>query len=637
MQPLSPSPLPGRPASRSLLTGLLLCLLTLAVYSRVATYDFVNFDDGLYVTGNPMVKKGITWNGFLWAWQANVASNWHPLTVLSHMLDCEIFGLDAGGHHLTNLLFHLASVWLLFEVLRRMTGAPGKSALVAALFGVHPTHVESVAWISERKDVLSGFFFMLALAAYLRYARERTAGRYLLVALAFALGLLAKPMLVTLPCVLLLLDVWPLRRLPPPPSGGIPWRALRALLLEKVPLLLLSAAASAVAVYTQAQSMASTQAVSVYRRTANTLVSYTVYIGKTVWPSKLAVFYPLPPAIPPWKAAAAGVLLLAVTLLVAARLRRSPWLAVGWLWFLGMMVPVIGLVQVGRQAMADRYTYLPTIGLFLMAAWGIPELLAGWKGRRPALAAASALAVGLLAAAAWVQVGHWKDSVALFRHTAAVTRNNYLAHLNLASALRKEGARDEAMKHYREALRIQPNFVEGNAGLAYALYTWGRPREALPYIRRAVRFRPRDGRLRHSLAVNLEALGRTDEAAAELRKAVELSPDMSRAHHGLGSILHKGGRADEALRHYLRALDINPGLAELYNPATALLVRRGRLAEAVRLFEEVVDREPDLAAAHYHLAVLLQQTGRSEEARRHYLRALELDPELRPYGKGERP
>lgn len=595
----------------------------------MVTYDFVSFDDGLYVTGNSMVKKGITWDGFLWAWQANVASNWHPLTVLSHMVDCEIFGLNAKGHHLTSLLLHLASVWLLFEVLRRMTGAPGKSALVAALFGIHPTHVESVAWIAERKDVLSGLFFLLTLGAYVRYTRERTAGRYLPVALAFALGLLSKPMLVTLPCVLLLLDVWPLRRLPVPPSGGIPWRGLRPLLLEKVPLFLLSVASSAVTVYTQTQSMASTAAVSIYRRVANALVSYAVYLGKTVWPAKLAVFYPLPPTVPLWKAVAAGALLLAITAFVAFRFRRSPWLAVGWLWFLGMMVPVIGLVQVGRQAMADRYTYLPTIGLFLMAAWGLPELLEGWKGRRAALATASALAVGALAVAAWLQVGHWKDSLTLFRHTAAVTRNNYLAHLNLAVALAKTGARDEAMQHFREALRIQPNFVEGNAALGNALHRWGRPQEALPYLRKAVRLRPNEARMRHSLAVDLEALGRTDEAVAELRKAVELSPNLVRAHHGLGSILHKAGRTDEALRHYRKALDLHPGLTELYNPTTALLAQRGQLAEAVRLFEEIVDREPDLAAAHFHLAVLLQQTGRSEEARRHLIRALELDPGLR--------
>jgi Flp pilus assembly protein TadD len=460
--------------------------------------------------------------------------------------------------------------------------------------------------------------------------RERTTGSYLLVASTLALGLLSKPMLVTLPCVLLLLDVWPLRRLPVPPSGGIPWRGLRPLLLEKVPLLLLSVASSAVTVYTQTQSMAKLEAVSIYRRVANALVSYTAYLGKTVWPTKLAVFYPLPPTIPLWKAVAAGALLLAITVFVAVRFRRSPWLAVGWLWFLGMMVPVIGLVQVGRQAMADRYTYLPTIGLFLMAAWGLPELLERWKGRRAALATASILAIGALMAAAWVQVGYWKNSLTLFRHTAAVTRNNYLAHLNLAVALAKTEARDEAMQHFREALRIQPNFVEGNAALGNALHRWGRPKEALPYLRKAVRLRPNDARMRHSLAVDLEALGRTDEAVTELRKAVELSPNMVRAHHGLGAILHRAGRTDEALQHYRRALDLNPGLTELYNPTTALLARRGQLAEAVRLFEEIVDREPDLAAAHFHLAVLLQQTGRSEEARRHLIRALELDPGLRP-------
>jgi len=615
-----------RSRSAWLLLGLGLVLLTLAVYRPVLTADFINFDDGLYVTGNRHVQEGLTWQGFLWAWQANVASNWHPLTMLSHMLDCEIYGLNAHGHHLTSLLFHLANVWLLFEVLRRMTGAVGRSAWVAALFAVHPMHVESVAWVAERKDVLSGFFFFLALAAYLGWVRERSPRRYLLVVLLFACGLLAKPMVVTLPFILLLIDIWPLGRLRLGEAGP------GSLLLEKIPLFALSVASSAVTVYAQQGSLATLQAVSAGRRVGNALVSYVVYLEKTFWPVKLAVFYPLPPSVPLWKALAAGALLVAITGLALWRVRRQPYLAVGWLWFVGMLVPVIGFVQVGRQAMADRYTYLPSIGLFLAVAWGVAELLAGFRMGRAgrAVGAAGALAVvAALSIAGHRQAAMWKDSLTLFRHALAVTDNNYLAHLNVAVALTNKGDQKGAIEEFHEVLRLQPNLAEAHAALATGLQKWGRPAEALPHAQKAVQMKPDRAHFRQTLASILEDLGRKGEAIVQLRKAVELSPRLAGAHYGLGQLLQEQGRTDEALQHYLVALEVNPELADLYSPAATLLAKKGDLVRAVALYEESIRRRPT-ALTHFNLGVTLERMGRPAEARQHYRRALVLDPGLEP-------
>ena len=617
--------------SAPLLLGLGLVLLTLLVYRQVATYGFVNFDDGLYVSSNRHVQQGLTWQGFLWAWQANVASNWHPLTLLSHMLDCELFGMDARGHHLTSLLLHLANVWLLFEILRRMTGAVGASAFVAALFGVHPTHVESVAWIAERKDVLSGFFFLLTLGAWHRWVQEAARSRYLLALFLFACGLLSKPMLVTLPCVLLLLDVWPYGRLRVREIRSLRalWTGLHPLLVEKLPFLVLSIASSAVTVYAQQGSLATFKAVSIGRRVGNALVAYVTYLGKTFWPAKLAAFYPLPPAVPLWKVVAAGALLAAITALALWRLRRQPYLTVGWLWFLGMLVPVIGLVQVGRQAMADRYTYLPSIGLFLAVAWGAAELVAGRRILRPVCATGAVAVVAALAVAAHAQVETWQSSLILFRHAIAVTENNYLAHLNVAIELSRQGDEAEARAHFREVLRLQPNLADAHAALATGLRRWGRPAEALPYARRAVQLKPERAHFHHTLATILEDLGRKDEAIAELRKAVERGPRLADAQYGLGLLLQEKGRTDEALEHYRAALEANPDLTDLYAPTATLLARKGDLAEAVRLYEEAVRRQPT-PSAHFNLGLTLERMGRMAEARDQYEQALALDPRLEP-------
>jgi hypothetical protein len=442
---------------RPLLLAAALAILTLAAFLPSLGNGFINLDDGIYVTGNPMVKQGLTREGFAWAWTGNVANNWHPLTVLSHMLDCTLFGLNAAGHHGTSLLLHVANVLLLFEVLRRMTGALGRSAAVAGLFAVHPLHVESVAWVAERKDVLSALFWILAMGAWARYARQPSIGRYLLVALMMVLGLMAKPMVVTLPFALLLLDVWPLRRV------RIGW-----LIMEKLPLLALSAVASLVTLRYQTTSLVPLEVLPWRLRLANAAISYVVYLGKTILPRKLAVFYPIPIEIPAWKAMGAAVLILALTALAIWKARKAPWFLVGWLWFLGTLVPVIGLIQVGRQAMADRYTYIPSIGLFLAICWGLPALSANRRWRT-ALAGATVLVLLVLAAATWVQVRHWRNSATLFQHALAVTRGNYVAHVALAKALAAKRDWTGAAEHYREALALRPYLREARIGLEEAL------------------------------------------------------------------------------------------------------------------------------------------------------------------------
>jgi tetratricopeptide (TPR) repeat protein len=438
-----------------------LALLTLIAWLPTFANGFVNLDDGLYVTGNPWVLRGLDPEGLAWALTANVANNWHPLTLLSHMLDIQLFGLHAAGHHGTSLLLHAANVLLLFAVLRGMTGSLWRSAMVAALFAVHPTHVESVAWVAERKDVLSALFWIFALGAWTAWTRRPSAGRYLLVVVLMILGLASKPMVVTLPFALLLLDLWPLDRL------RLGWKRL---VLEKLPLLALSAASSLVTLRYQKTSMVPLEVLPWSFRLANAAVSYAAYLGKTLVPRRLAAFYPIPLEIPAWKVAGAAALLLAVTALSIWRARRSPWLLAGWLWFLGTLVPVIGLVQVGRQAMADRYLYIPSIGLFLAIVWGVAELVK----RRAVLATVSVVVILALAAGTWVQVGYWRDSVALYRHALAVTRGNYVAHIGLAKALTARQDWDGAAEQYRAALALRPGIREARLGLEAALRAAGR-------------------------------------------------------------------------------------------------------------------------------------------------------------------
>ena len=562
--PDSPSTPPRQTISKEFIwLAIALAAINVAVYAPVRHFGFVGFDDLQYVSDNPRVLRGVTWDGVKWAFSTGYFSNWHPLTWISHMLDVQLYGTNAGGHHITNVLLHIANTLLLFGLLHRMTGRMWRSAFVAGLFAAHPLHVESVAWVSERKDVLSTLFGMLALWAYIGYAQRPRLGRYLVVLLFFGLSLMAKSMLVTLPFLLLLLDVWPLGRIAiGSDASGRPAlpqdqqaKAVR-LVVEKLPLLVFTIASCIVTVIVQ--DPGGLIAFPADFRIANSIVAYVAYISKMLWPTKLAAVYPYPDTLAGWQVFGSLLVLIVVSSLVISQLQRRPYLTVGWLWYLGMLVPVIGLVQVGSQAMADRYTYVPLIGLFLMAAWGIPDLLARWPYRRIALPVAAAIAISACTITARAQVQRWESDATLWRNALQVTTGNYMAHHNLGTQLAREGKLDEAVREYVEAIRIKPDYADAYTNLGLALMLQERKSEALQVLGEAVRLNPKHAEAHNNLGVLLKNLGRFDEAKAHLGEALRLLPDYANAHYNLGNVLASQGKKAEAIAQYTRALEISP-------------------------------------------------------------------------------
>ena len=536
-------------------------LLILAVYAQVLGFDFVNFDDPHYVSENPRVLAGLTAENILWACTATTAANWHPLTWLSLMLDGQIGGAAPSVYHGTNLFLHIANTLLLLLLLIRLTGSIWSSVFVAALFGIHPLHVESVAWVSERKDVLSTLFWFLTILAYARYTAAPRLRRYLLVVLLFVLGLMAKPMLVSLPLVLLLLDYWPLARLGwPPRTAQDGWRPL----WEKVPLLVLAAASSIVTLYAQATGggLNSLEALPFQLRVANAMTSYFGYIAKTLWPFGLAAIYPHPrDSLPSWQFVASGITLILLSAVALRFARRIPYLAVGWFWYLITLLPVIGLVQVGVQGMADRYTYVPLIGLFVVLAWGAPDLLrrCGLTARHGVtLGTAMVLVTVLLTIRAWDQTRHWKHGMALFEHALQVTDDNARAHNGLGLALSGEGREADAIPHFREAIRIEPSYAEPYANLAGALALEGRFEEALESFDRALELNPEDADCLANLGTALMREGLLEEARDAFSRAIEIDRDNRAAHKNLGVILVRRGDIEQALAHFSEALRIDP-------------------------------------------------------------------------------
>lgn len=621
----SPAVSPAAVAAALLAGGFLL-------YLQVAHHPFVFYDDPKYVFENPRVRAGLSWANVAWAFTTLHFSNWHPLTWLSHMLDVELFGLSPGAHHLVNAALHAVNGAVLFLVLERMTGVRWRSAAVAALFAVHPLHVESVAWIAERKDLLSTLFGLLAIGAYGRYAARPGAKRYALVLLCFAASLLSKPMWVTFPFVLLLLDAWPLGRVRgfaasrPGAAGPVPAARLVA---EKLPLLAMSAASSAVTVVAQYRggAMASLE-VGVAVRVSNAFLSYARYLWKTFWPTDLAAFYPRQTLVV-WEVAAAALLVVAITGFLLLRARRAPWAAVGWLWFLGMLVPVIGLVQVGDQAMADRYTYVPSIGVFVAVAWGAHHLARGRAERW--LGAGAVAAVAALALVTWRQTSRWADHETLFRHTLAVTEGNPIAHGVLAMGLRRAGKLEEALVHASEAARLEP--ARGRHLLERALTEreLGRRAEAYGSLRRAVELEPAHGLTWTMLGQTAAELGRWDEAEAALRRALAFAPDDARAWNELGLTLARKDRTEEALAAYREALSIDPRSTAAWSNLAMLQQSLGRAADAGEAFAAATRADPRNPIVWRNLGVFFNRLGRPGDAAaafREGLRAKPRDPEL---------
>jgi tetratricopeptide (TPR) repeat protein len=579
----------------------LLALAVWIVFGRTVHYEFVNLDDDLNVTDNPAITRGLTWQGIIEVFTHKQAALWNPLTSLSFMLDCQFYGLNAGGYHLTNVLLHAASVVLLFLLLRKMTGAFWPAAFVAAVFAIHPLRVESVAWVTERKDVLSGLFFMLTLWAYVRHAQEPAAknGRqraafflrsssYRLALLFFALGLMSKAMLVTMPFILVLLDYWPLGRMTsdsqPVAQSVIPQRpVLKSLLLEKAPFLLLTIVFSAVTVLAQKKAIGSVEDFSFPARIGNALVAYADYIGQMFYPVGLAVFYPHPrDHLPIGNIVLAALVLLVISAGVLAGRRKHPYLLVGWLWYLGMLVPVIGLVQSGTQARADRFTYLPQIGLYIMIAWGVTDLCGGWRYRRALLGSAAGLILAGLLAGAYVQTGYWKDSVTLWTHSLACTAESSLADNNLANALAARGELTEAIQHYERALQLRPDYDEAQNNLGTALANEGKLTEAMQHYERALELNPTNASAQINLGSALAEQGRLAEAIQHYRRALEIKPDYAEALNNLANVLTEQGKWTEAIQHYERALQINPDYADAHVNLGNALARQGRTVEAIQ-------------------------------------------------------
>jgi tetratricopeptide (TPR) repeat protein len=655
---------------RAVLICFLLGATTLAAFWPVLRSEFILVDDLTYVTENPHVLGGLTWENAKWAFRADYCGNWHPLTWLSHMMDIQLFGLNPGRHHLTNLVLHVINSILLFLLFRGMTGAEWRSAMVAALFALHPLHVESVAWVAERKDVLSAFFFLLLIGTYAKYVRERkreqqelneksAASRqgsgspavagpgvrrpwslspvvwYLLALLLFALGLMSKPMLVTAPFVLLLLDFWPLHRfqlsaLNPQLSTISP------LLWEKIPFFALSATSSLVTYLVQERghSVAPAGLLSLSARSVNVVTSYCKYLGRMIWPADLAIFYPHPgfpgSAVHPWPAwqVAVGALFLAwISVAALLRAKRSPWIATGWFWYLGMLVPVIGLVQVGRQAMADRYTYIPLIGIFLSLVWGVGNSFARWRIGRWALALSACATVVVCAVISHRQAGYWHDNLRVFEHALAATSHSSMAQKNGAFELAKNGRYEEVITRYRAALEEGSCNAYTCFGLGLTFSAMGRPSEAVELFQAGLRLEPENASGHNNLGAALSALGRRDEAADHYAEALRLKPDYAEPHYNIGFLLASRGKLDESAARFAQALRLKPGYAAAIKGLGNVRMMQGKLAEAQVQFQDLVRLYPANPDARLGLGEVLRRLGEREEALVQFAAAVRLKPD----------
>jgi Flp pilus assembly protein TadD, contains TPR repeats len=585
------------PRSRRLLTiGICIALagLTWLVFGQTLWHDFINYDDPRYVYENTSITSGLSVSGIAWAFTHIHSMNWHPLTTISHMLDCQLYGLNAGWHHFTNVLLHTLAAILLFFALQQMTGTVWRSAVVAAVFAIHPLRVESVAWIAERKDVLSGVCFMLTLLAYVYYTRAPSLRRYLWVVLAFVLGLMSKPMLVTLPLVLLVLDYWPLCRIGRQTSDAR--GQLLIPVLEKIPLIALSAASSVITFLVQKGAVGWTEQLPISARINNAVVSYVTYIWQMLWPVRLAVFYPHPEhRLPLWEIISSLLLLICITAVAIALRKQRPYLITGWLWYLGMLVPVIGLVQVGWQGRADRYTYLPQIGLYIAATWGVADLTALYRHQRAILSSAAILVIGALSLCARVQTSYWRDSETLFRHALAVTTNNDVAENNLGIVFLQKGKVDEAISLLRAAVDLRPDNSPAHENLAKALLQKGQVSDALIHYRKLLELQPDNIEVHNIVGTVLVQQGRVGEGVEEWQKVLAIQPDNGNAMSNLAWVfatcpddsLRDGAKAvqlaEQALRISARRIPI------LFRTLAAAYAESGRFSEAIQTAQQGIE------------------------------------------------
>lgn len=656
----------GKRNYRLMYVCLILAILTLFTYWQVRNFDFVNYDDDKYITNNRHVNSGLRIENIKWAFQSTQASNWHPITWISLMVDAELFGLNAGYFHVTNLFLHILNSLLLLLILYRMTGALWRSAAVAALFAIHPLHVESVVWVIERKDVLSTFFMMLSLWAYIYYIGKPDYKKYALVFTSFALGLMSKPMLVTFPFVLLLLDYWPLQRFSLYKAKELPNNSVRkvitGLIYEKIPLFLLAGISVILTIIAQGTEITIMQKIPMELRIENALIAYCEYIVKMIWPSSLAVLYPYPEFIPFWEVLGAVILLMFISCLAIYTVNRFPYFVVGWLWYLGTLVPVIGLVQVGVQSMADRYTYMPFIGLFVVLVWAVSDFTAKLPYRKHVLTVVFIIVVSLLALVAWSQMKYWKDSYALFNRALAVTEKNYVLHCNMGVLLAGQGKIQDAMFHYNKALGIKPDDLDTNFNLGNLLAKQGNLEEAIVRYNTAIKSNPKFAMAHNNLGIAYAQSGHKEKAIEQFSEAVKIDPNYLDAQENLktalirqeklrdsasikktekaesvntfqghmeaGNSLMGKGDLDGAINHFKAALKLNPDNLNVHISIGLALGYKRNFEEAIAHFRKAIKLNPKIPEIYNSLAVALAYTGRVDEAIIQLKKAIEINPQF---------
>jgi len=611
-----------------LLICLFLTITILAAYWQVRTHEFVNFDDELYVVDNDHVKNGLNLKGVIWAFGFTGDTYWHPLTWLSHMMDCQLYGLNPGMHHTTNLILHILNSLLLFLVFKQMTGALWRSAFVAALFALHPINAESVAWVAERKNVLSTFFWMLTMLTYVHYFRRKGLWRYLLILFVFFLGLMCKPMLITLPFVLILLDYWPLQRF----AFANLWesRTVFRLVIEKVPLVVLSILSFLVSTLSLQNSKitVSVEFIPFMLRIANALISYVKYLGKIIWPQNLIFFYPYPKMIPNWHVLFAGLFLVCITIIVIRAVNKRPYLGVGWFWYIITLIPVSGLIQAGLwPAMADRWAYVPLIGIFVIIAWGISDLLKKWRFKKNMTAIAGIAYILILSFLTWLQVGYWQNSFTLNKHALGIDQSNAVAHLNLGTALAKDNRPNEAISHFLSTLKIYPDHKKAFYNIGLAMLTNGNYEEAIYYFLKYLKLCPDDAKGYQRIGLVYSYKGKINDSKKYYYKALDIDPEFEEAHFGLGVIFASQKKYEDAIKHYSETLRIKPDFITAHINIGNLFLKNGQLKKAISHYSEALKIEPDTVEAHNGLGAVMVHAGRIEKAIDHFKRALLLKPD----------